>query len=206
VAVLCVNCDGPLLGGGVLYCSNACEQEAGYVRYHRQVLADGRWLQPEIQEALRIRAVVVMNGGYPQAERRLPAGLRKLILERDGHICQMCSGPGQQVDHIRLRGVNHDINHPRNLQVLCGACHRAKTLADIRLISHRDDPDLWRRLNDKSAELERRVRADPAERTSDDEQRWPSTWRALQRTRRDELQRLRPRDVARTIGHLRLVR
>ena len=196
----CVNCDGPIRSGGsVLYCSDACSQEASYVRYYRQVLGDGRWRQPEVQEAIRIRGVVVMNGGYPRSERALPEQLRRFVLERDRHTCQRCGGPGHQVDHIRLRGVNRNLNHPLNLQVLCASCHRDKTLSDIRLISPRDDPELWQRLRNKSAELERRVRADPAERVSDDERQWPLVWRTLQAERRTQLPTIRG-------SHLRLIK
>jgi 5-methylcytosine-specific restriction endonuclease McrA len=201
---LCVNCDRPLgQGGSLLYCSDACSQEASYVRYYRLALSDGRWRKPEVQEAIRIRGVVVMNGGYPRSERTLSPQLRTFVLERDGHTCQSCGGRGTQVDHIRMRGVNRNLNHPLNLQVLCAACHREKTLSDIRLISHRDDPELWSKLHAKSTELERRVRAEPAERVCDDEGEWPLVWRKLQAERREQLPRGRP-SVRR--GHLRLVK
>lgn len=180
----CVNCDGPLLSSSLLYCSSRCEQEASYVRYFRTVLKDGRWRKPEIREAIRIRGVVVMNGGYPHPERAISKHFREFILARDGHTCQSCGGPGNQVDHIRLRGVNGNINHPRNLQTLCARCHREKTLADIRLISQREDPETWDCLHQKSMELDRRVRAEVPERVSDDEERWPRTWRELQAERR----------------------
>jgi 5-methylcytosine-specific restriction endonuclease McrA len=186
VGLACVNCDGPL-AGGLLYCSSRCEQEASYVRYVRHVLRDGRWRRPEVREAIRIRAVVVMNGGYPHAERAISGRYRELILARDQHTCQSCGGTGTQVDHIHLRGVNGNINHPRNLQTLCARCHRQKTLADIRLISHRDDPETWERLRKKGAELDRRVRAEAPERLSDDEQRWAVSWRAIQAERRAQL-------------------
>ncbi|MBV9119269.1 MAG: HNH endonuclease [Chloroflexi bacterium] len=188
----CVNCDGELTGRSVLYCSPRCEQEASYVRYFRQVLRDGRWKLAEVREALRIRGVVVMNGGYPHPERAISKRYREFILNRDEHTCQACGGQGSQVDHIHLRGIGGNINHPRNLQVLCSRCHRAKTLADIRLISHREDPLLWQQLHEKSLELDRRVRAQPPERVSDDEQLWPSTWRELQAQRRAEREAAQP--------------
>jgi 5-methylcytosine-specific restriction endonuclease McrA len=196
----CVNCGRPLRrGGSVLYCSDACSQEASYVRYFRLALSDGRWRKAEVQEAIRIRGVVVMNGGYPRAERALPEQLRRFVLERDHYTCQSCGGRGSQVDHIRMRGVNQNLNHPLNLQVLCASCHREKTLADIRLISQRDDPELWQKLHAKSAELDRRVRADPAERVCDDERQWPLVWRTLQAERRRQL-------PANPRGRLRLVK
>ena len=202
--MLCVNCDGPLLGTSLLYCSSRCEQEASYVRYFRLVLKDGRWRRPEVQEAIRIRGVVVMNGGYPHPERAISKRFREFILARDDHTCQRCGEPGNQVDHIRLRGVSGNINHPRNLQTLCGRCHREKTLGDIRLVSHREDPETWDRLHDKSIELDRRVRAEAPERLSDDEQRWPLTWRTLQAERRALRQQQPP--AARKKRHLWLVK
>lgn len=202
----CVNCDGPLLGNGLLYCSPACEQEAGYVRYFRQVLKDGRWRKPEIQETIRIRGVVVMNGGYPHPERAISKQYREFVLQRDNYTCRACGEPGRQVDHIRLRGFNGNINHPLNLQVLCAACHRAKTLADVHTISHREDPELWQKLHEKSVELDRRVRADPPERACDDEATWGATWRRLRAERQAQLAKLRPEDAGRAKGHLRLVK
>lgn len=181
---LCVNCDGPLTEDSLLYCSGGCEQEASYVRYYRQVLRDGRWRRTEIQEVLRIRGAVVMNGGYPDEKRTLPKAYRDFILARDDHTCRNCGDPGNQIDHIKVRGINGNINHALNLQVLCSRCHRAKTIADIRQISQSDDPELWQKLQDKSQELHRRIRAEPAERVSDDEQQWGTVWRPLQAERR----------------------
>jgi 5-methylcytosine-specific restriction endonuclease McrA len=194
------------MGHGLLYCSPACEQEAGYVRYFRQVLKDGRWSRPEIQETIRIRGVVVMNGGYPHPERAVSREYREFVLRRDNFTCRSCGQPGNQVDHIRLYGFNGNINHPLNLQVLCGDCHRAKTLADIQTVSRREDPDLWQKLHDKSVELDRRVRADPPERPCDDEATWAAIWRTLRAERRAQLQKLRPEDAGPGKRHLRLVR
>ena len=90
--------------------------------------------------------------------------------------------------------------------MLCSACHRAKTLADIHLISHREDPEQWQKLHDKNVELDRRVRADPPERLCDDEERWTSAWRGIQAERRAEIDRLRPAPAARGKRHLWLVK
>jgi len=206
VAPLCVNCDGPLLGTSLLYCSSRCEQEASYVRYFRLALKDGRWRRPGVQEAIRIRGVVVMNGGYPHPERSISKRFREFILARDDRTCQSCGGPGTQVDHIRLRGVNGNINHPRNLQTLCARCHREKTLADIRLISHREDPETWQRLHEKSLELERRVRTEAPERLSDDEERWPLAWRDLRAERQVERDKQKLTPAGRGKRHLWLVK
>jgi hypothetical protein len=123
-AMSCVNCDGPLLGGSLLYCTSRCEQEASYVRYLRLVLKDGRWRRPEVREAIRIRGVVVMNGGYPVEERaiseldrrvraeaperlsddeeRWPLVWRELQAERRARTERLPRPPSRGRPHLRL--------------------------------------------------------------------------------------------------------
>ena len=57
--------------------------------------------------------------------------LRKLVLQRDKHLCQPCLAkrrvtPATQVDHItpKAKGGTDDLD---NLQGICGPCHEAKT-------------------------------------------------------------------------------
>ena len=60
--------------------------------------------------------------------------LRKVILARDGYLCQHCLSKGRptpatQVDHIRpkAKGGSDSLS---NLQSLCRSCHEAKSEAD----------------------------------------------------------------------------
>lgn len=60
--------------------------------------------------------------------------LRKVILERDAGLCQVCFSRGmiklaKEVDHIipKSSGGNDD---PSNLQSICKVCHRVKTAFD----------------------------------------------------------------------------
>jgi len=48
--------------------------------------------------------------------------LRTLILERDGHRCQLCARPAEHVDHITpvIRGGT---DHPNNLRATCARCN-----------------------------------------------------------------------------------
>nr|WP_136252865.1 HNH endonuclease [Ningiella ruwaisensis] len=57
--------------------------------------------------------------------------LRKIVLERDNHLCQIClkkgkAVTGNQCDHIipKSRGGTDSLS---NLQILCVDCHRKKT-------------------------------------------------------------------------------
>ncbi|WP_420910624.1 HNH endonuclease [Qipengyuania spongiae] len=60
--------------------------------------------------------------------------LRKVILQRDKHLCQPCKRAGritvaQAVDHI-LAKANGGTDDPANLQAICTPCHNAKLAED----------------------------------------------------------------------------
>ena len=62
--------------------------------------------------------------------------IRKLILQRDNHLCQQCkkvglTTPANEVDHIvsKARGGT---DNPSNLQAICSDCHRTKTATERR--------------------------------------------------------------------------
>jgi hypothetical protein len=68
--------------------------------------------------------------------------LREEVLLRDGPICARCKKAFNrwevQVDHIkpRARFKNpEDADRKENMQVLCTECHRAKTKADLKVLS-----------------------------------------------------------------------
>ena len=68
--------------------------------------------------------------GYGSAWRKL----RKQVLDRDSHLCQHCLKEGvyksgNQCDHIKPKseGGTDDLS---NLQCLCEACHKAKSLRE----------------------------------------------------------------------------
>ncbi len=61
-------------------------------------------------------------------------GLRKLILVRDNHVCQMhlakgIIASGNHVDH-KIPKAKGGTDDPDNLWTLCRPCHDEKTLAD----------------------------------------------------------------------------
>lgn len=60
--------------------------------------------------------------------------LRRSVLERDGHLCQLClkrgrPTPATEVDHVtpKAKGGSDD---EENLMAICGSCHKEKTAAD----------------------------------------------------------------------------
>lgn len=49
---------------------------------------------------------------------------RKLVLERDNHICQICSEPGNTADHITSKTENPSLLlETDNGRTLCRSCH-----------------------------------------------------------------------------------
>lgn len=44
------------------------------------------------------------------------------IRARDNYTCQLCGGPGRDVDHIIPWHISHD-SSPDNLRVLCRRCN-----------------------------------------------------------------------------------
>lgn len=104
--------------------------------------AQGRSHSPEVRARI---AEAMRRVGLPQHlkgmnSRQWKRGcirvLRRLVLERDRAICQVCGAEATEVDHVLpVR------SHPErrfdlgNLQSLCHACHRAKTNHEINLMS-----------------------------------------------------------------------
>lgn len=68
--------------------------------------------------------------GYGNAWNKL----RKVILQRDCHLCQPCLRAGRvtsatQVDHIKPKAKG-GTDDEGNLQAICTPCHEAKTATD----------------------------------------------------------------------------
>ncbi len=58
---------------------------------------------------------------------------RLRIWDRDDHVCQVCGGPGQEIDHIEEKGMGGRkgamkkwFDRDGNLQTICLRCHRQK--------------------------------------------------------------------------------
>ncbi len=170
----CPNCNIPI-GEPVLFCSDLCKDKAKFVRYFRACVADGRFKQNDIQEALRIRLAHILGGGYPERLRQLSKEIRGAVIARDKGQCQSCGGTGNQIDHIR--GSSNDLE---NLQLLCPKCHNEKTTAGFVTISAETHPEEWA----KRESLLARVHASKPTRLCDGGD-WNKLWRVLKKARRE---------------------
>jgi hypothetical protein len=61
-------------------------------------------------------------------ERKIPADVRALVMERDGEHCQSCGATDDlTIDHkITPRSLGGSSSDPANLQVLCRSCNSSK--------------------------------------------------------------------------------
>ncbi len=168
------NCDTRIKEASI-FCSDLCRDEAKFVRYFRACLLDGRYDQPDVQEALRIRLAFILGGGYAERARRLPPSVREAVVARDKGKCRACGRPGNQIDHIS--GGSGDLG---NLQLLCPECHNKKTTATFIKISAQTHPEEWA----KREALLARVHARKAVRFCDSAD-WDKIWRVLLKSRRE---------------------
>ncbi len=72
----------------------------------------------------------ISNGGKSSHQRGYGASwrrLRKQILDRDQHLCQVCrKQTATEVDHI-IGKADGGTDDPGNLQAICTRCHKKKT-------------------------------------------------------------------------------
>lgn len=170
----CANCS-VIFEDVKLFCGPLCNEEASWVRYVRRCRADGRDRDPKVKEAITIKLAHILGGGYNKAARRVTSGVRQLVMESDGGRCQICDGPGEEIDHIS--GSSNDL---ANLQLLCDACHNKKTVASFRRITKESHPEEWA----KAQWLRKRAAAAEPLLLCDSES-WDSIQRELMSTRRD---------------------
>lgn len=170
----CLNCDRPVPESLPLFCSDLCRETAKAVRYARAVNADGRIADPEVRKAVRIKLGLIVGGGYPERARRLSREQRQAAFDADGRQCRTCGQPATEIDHIG-DPVDGDVNHPSNLQALCSACHREKTLSTFRPIQDEVERSLM-------ASLRERIRAPEPLKVCDSPD-WKSRWRGIKQRR-----------------------
>ncbi len=172
----CVECGDPIVltNRARLYCSEVCHQTLKLIHYGRGVVADGRIVDPLVEDAIGMRIAHILAGGYHEQARRVPPATRAQIFERDGGRCVLCGEPATQIDHAA-----GDANTPENLRAVCGSCNLA--MAQEHLVpASPEKARLARRLIE-------RIFASAPLFPRDDETAWPATSRRLMAERRDRL-------------------
>jgi 5-methylcytosine-specific restriction endonuclease McrA len=174
----CANCGGP---SNALFCSELCTQEAGFVRYLRRIIADGRIADLGVlRDGIGTPLLMLRAGGYPTKARTVPPNVRQAIIERDHGRCRICRRPGNEIDHI-----NGSSNDPSNLRLLCGACNGLRVHENTRLV---EDPEEIAAIAAYDLKLAQRIAPESPLRVCDNEITWSSTWRSY-RTKRTTTER-----------------
>lgn len=176
----CANCFQPLPDDlnhrPQLFCSELCQSTASTIRYWRKTSRNGNFeSDPDVRYAIGVSLAHMLNGGYKRTARRLPADVRVLVIERD-RVCRHCGNAGEEIDHI-----DGDSGDPGNLQLLCKACHRAKSAAHLIPAAQSQQDRIF-------ALLIQRVVPDMPAQLCDDEASWQNVERRL---RSERLERLR---------------
>ena len=162
--------------GRWLFCSPSCWEEAKFVRYKRACIRDGRINQPDVAQAIDDRLMWILQGGYADRLRSVSQSVRAVVIARAGGRCQTCGAAGRDIDHVA-----GDSNDPTNMQLLCEACHRAKTEASVvlREATEEDRIKIW--------SLELRVNAPDPMWPADDDQVWQARQARLWPVRRSRI-------------------
>lgn len=115
------------------YCAKHIDQEADYLATReRWARGHDTNYQRKYNQHTRNRTEA-KHDQYAFYRSREWQRLRKLVLDRDQHVCQYCLvnhrvTQGNTVDHIRPARI--DVSHrssPDNLATICPKCHRLKT-------------------------------------------------------------------------------
>ena len=169
----CPNC-GEKTDEKRLFCCEVCSQEAGFIRYVRRALQDGRLYDLAVlRDAIGTKLLMIRSGGYPTRERTVPALLRVEILQRDDYRCQLCGKEGNEIDHIA-----GSANTLENLRVLWKACNGNSMSDNTTIVT---DPEIVARIRAIDSRLAQRVAADPPLRLCDDETSWDRAWRTYKK-------------------------
>ena len=169
----CPNC-GEKTDEKRLFCSEVCSQEAGFIRYVRRALQDGRLYDLAVlRVVIGTKLLMIRSGGYPTRERTVPALLRGEILQRDSYCCKLCGKEGNEIDHIA-----GSANTLENLRVLCKACNGSSMSDNTTIVT---DPEIVARIRAIDSRLAQRVAADPPLRLCGDETSWDRAWRTYKK-------------------------
>lgn len=121
--------------------------DRGVTASGQRILQIVNWDHQKIDKpnmAAALPPVVILDESSKR-RRNLPAKLRDAILDRDGHVCQLCGVAVRrskrdkydadpdlaEIDHI-VAVKDGGTNDPQNLQALCLGCNRKKAGADVR--------------------------------------------------------------------------
>ena len=170
----CPNCDAPAKSLTGPYCSEACRDQAAFVRQFRAALATGTILTPEKQVVFGERLWWLLGGGLPLRESRIPESAKRQVAKRSGGYCESCGAVMTAVENF-----GSGCNRPLHLRAVCSRCSQTKVFGDLEYCQSSRVLGLLR-------ELSSRIQAATATHECDDPEAW--NWRQFLARRRDAAQ------------------
>jgi len=141
---------------------------------------EGREDEPDIVEVIRTRMAMVLGGGYPQQQRRVPIKIREFVFERANGHCQECGRElifdvsAKDSDSIAtIQHVSGNSDNPDNLLAFCRRCN----LNDAQSRFVPVEPDSAEAKYAMS--LRKRWLSEVPLRICDDGTQWNEVWRDL---------------------------
>lgn len=186
----CVNCGSTEITLNTpLYCSPRCRQSAELVRYVRRHRKNGTDANPDVVEVIRTRMAMVLGGGYPEQQRRVPERIRQLVFKRAGGRCRECGRflvfdqyPEDPDSVATMQHVSGSSNDPDNLRAFCRRCN----------LSHAQSRFVPVEPGSAEAEYAMELRIRWTSETPlcicDDDTRWNDIWRDLTKEAKEVLQ------------------
>lgn len=95
----CPNCGVDMGAERSPYCSDACREEAAFVRQLRGSLAQGTVLDEERQVALGQKLWRILGGGLPLRQSLVLERTLNQVIKRYEGRCDACGAPATTIDH-----------------------------------------------------------------------------------------------------------
>jgi 5-methylcytosine-specific restriction endonuclease McrA len=183
----CLNCDSLFTTTKArLYCTIRCREDAKLIRYVRNAIKKGTFLQNDVKEAIDIRfAHATSKAGYYDSEaRKIFPEKRAAVIERDDGLCRQCSNPGDEIDHI-----DGDSNELDNLQLLCFSCHIVKTKLKFKPIT--PEHPRYKEIKQRRESLLTRILEPTPERICYDPEKWDELYKQMMSEQWELLNRIK---------------
>lgn len=99
-SLTCPNCGTRFCAPRSPYCSEACKDQAAFVRQFRAGIDTRTMDEPDRQVALGQKLWRILGGGLPLRVSLIPDKAFAKLLARNGGKCEHCGLPAKHVDHI----------------------------------------------------------------------------------------------------------
>ncbi len=181
----CLVCGGSTVenAGKLLFCSDDCQEFAGYVRYARKKIDEEMPWDLDLLKGFGRKIIHWVSSGhvYDSRGRYLPRKTREEILFRDGQRCAICGEPATEIDHIAGSS-----SEPANLRAVCADCNRKLMLGNLVPTTKKEKRVAMKARGDHLSSL---ISAPIPPSIAFDHATWINEWRSVEKMRKFFLRR-----------------